>query len=176
MRRFLALLASIVMLPIRLATGAILWVGHFLTPPAAAADDESAVAAQAAQQAAAQQQRADDQQDAREVLQHLRRVLSARARGEQPAAEHGCRLPEGVARYVGALTMDECRKLTGMPTVRLRDLLAGKEVQGIRTPDQIASAPADELAARRAATRQAVKKRVSTRGIDDVLARVPQSA
>ncbi len=138
--------------------------------------DEAAVAQQAAAQAQQQQTRADNAQDAREVVQHLRRVLSARSRGQVPDAEHVSRLPAAVAAYVAALSPDECGKLIAMPTARLRDLMGGKPVDGIRTPDEIASAPADELAARRAARREEVRARLRARSVDDVLAEVRMTA
>jgi hypothetical protein len=165
---------ALALMPLR-AVGA---VGKSLLGGGGAGGGQSVeqAAAQAAQHAQAQQQRADGQQDARDVVQVLRRVLSARARGAQPDPDHVGRLPASFARYVQSLSVDECERLVAMPTPKLRDRMSGTVPAGIRSPEMIAQAPADELAAKRAARRDEVRERFRARTADDVLADIRMSA
>ena len=149
-------------------------------PEAAAADAERA--------AHAQQQRADASDDDRQVLAAFRRVVRARADGQVADTAYVGRLPQALLEYVDRLDRDECDILARRSTAELRRVIAGKgQRQDVRSPDQVAPAPAQvvDLAEARAARRTEVRSavRAAMRGqdtkqetADELLSMVPRRA
>ena len=130
-----------------------------------------------------QQRKADDAADARETIQVLRRVLSARARGDRPQPDMVDRLPPRLAAYVSGLTTEECGKLASRPTAALRIILSGRGIEGVRSPEEVAAAqdPAAMLAAKHTAVRDAVKEAIGSRpkptvrSVDDIMAEMQRA-
>lgn len=131
-------------------------------PQQAAANE--AVAQRAAQQQEAERQAvADRQSEARELVQAVRSVAAARARGERLDDVKVARLPEGIRDYLLALDKDECGAVAAASVMGLRGILRGKPPEGVRSPKEIREAAGaeviseEQVAARRAEVRSAAK-------------------
>ncbi len=171
MKRLLALIASLVLVPFRMAKGAIQWI---LQPGPTPAAEEDVAATRAENAEEAQQRRADDAADNRELAQHMRKVIFALASGNKPDPEHLQRLPKPVADYVAGLTQEECRTLLARPSRSLRQILDGYTPDGVRSPAQVAgdqaasqlqaSGPKPTLVADR------IQQRRPVRSVDAILA------
>lgn len=169
-----------VKLPFRLAA-ALLGGGRKQPQTAQSAAADEAAAQRAAQQQEAERQAvADRQAEARELVQAVRSVAAARARGERLDDVALQRLPEPVRDYLLALDRDECAAVAAASVMGLRGVLKGRPLEGVRSPEETRQASTaevvseEQLAARRAEVRAAAKaamrgNREPTHDVDSIM-------
>ena len=148
-----------VKLPFRLA-GAVFGGRRPQQPTAQQAAADEASAQRAAQQHESDRQAAADRQsEARELVQAVRSVAAARARGERLDDVALGRLPEGVRDYILALDREECAAVASASVMGLRGVLKGRPPEGVRSPKDIRESTGAEVISEEqvAARRQEVR-------------------
>ena len=154
---------DVVKLPFRLA-GAVLRARQpQQQSPQDAAADEAAAQRAAQQEESHRQAAADRQAEARELVQAIRSVATARARGERPDDVGLALLPDGMQDYMMAMDREEAATVAATSVPGLRGLLRGRPPEGVRSPREVQEAaeakvvPVEQVAARREAVRSAAR-------------------
>ena len=136
--------------------------------PQDAAAEEAAVQKVAQQEEAARQAASDRQAEARELIQAIRNVATAGARGERLDDVAVNRLPEGVRDYLLSLSAEECGVVAAASVTSIRAFSKGRPPEGVRNPKEVREAaeaamrvvPAAEVEARRAERKQQIRQAV----------------
>lgn len=114
---------------------------------------------------------ADTAADERVMLQAVRRVASARARGVRPDPEAVALLRPDVVRYLLALTPEECGRLATSRVPAVRALLdTGVAPEGVRSPSEVAADTPEPEASHPSAARATLHVVRSQARIDEAMA------